>query len=284
MLTARQSARLEEISALLMERGRAPIVLATPSEQTRKEVQLALKRNLLGREIEEMDLRDPALAVPQVGSGKILFVSFSLSDESLLLGNMAVLFEGFSRLGSEAVFFVPSTLFGTSLPERLSSGEKIVFDLFETPADIRQSAQPAKPFVEAISWRQVAFERRKAARRARASGNIQVLLVTLVSLAEALLNAGEFPETLETLQQALALGQTANDRAAEGRLLGNIAGVYQRMSLFSHAKEYHRKALEIHTSVGAAAPEFGQHTEEVLTQLLGYSWDDIARLKDARVI
>jgi crotonobetainyl-CoA:carnitine CoA-transferase CaiB-like acyl-CoA transferase len=32
------------------------------------------------------------------------------------------------------------------------------------------------------------------------------------------------------------------------------------------------------------APEFGQHTEEVLTGLLGYSWDDVARLKDAQVI
>ena len=32
------------------------------------------------------------------------------------------------------------------------------------------------------------------------------------------------------------------------------------------------------------APEFGQHTEEILTELLGYSWDDVARLKDAEVI
>jgi crotonobetainyl-CoA:carnitine CoA-transferase CaiB-like acyl-CoA transferase len=32
------------------------------------------------------------------------------------------------------------------------------------------------------------------------------------------------------------------------------------------------------------APEFGQHTEEVLTELLGYSWDDIARLREAEVI
>jgi len=32
------------------------------------------------------------------------------------------------------------------------------------------------------------------------------------------------------------------------------------------------------------APEFGQHTEEILTELLGYTWDDIARLKDGEVI
>jgi crotonobetainyl-CoA:carnitine CoA-transferase CaiB-like acyl-CoA transferase len=32
------------------------------------------------------------------------------------------------------------------------------------------------------------------------------------------------------------------------------------------------------------APEFGQHTEEILTGLLGYTWDDVARLKDHEVI
>ena len=32
------------------------------------------------------------------------------------------------------------------------------------------------------------------------------------------------------------------------------------------------------------APEFGQHTEEILTELLGYSWDDITKLKDDEVI
>ncbi|MBI2963942.1 MAG: CoA transferase [Deltaproteobacteria bacterium] len=37
-------------------------------------------------------------------------------------------------------------------------------------------------------------------------------------------------------------------------------------------------------SVRRPAPEFGQHTEEVLTELLGYSWDDVARLRAAEVI
>ena len=32
------------------------------------------------------------------------------------------------------------------------------------------------------------------------------------------------------------------------------------------------------------APEFGQHTEEVLTEILGYSWDDITKLKEEEVI
>ena len=32
------------------------------------------------------------------------------------------------------------------------------------------------------------------------------------------------------------------------------------------------------------APELGEHTEMVLTELLGYSWDDVARLREANVI
>jgi len=32
------------------------------------------------------------------------------------------------------------------------------------------------------------------------------------------------------------------------------------------------------------APEFGQHTEEILTGLLGYSWDEVGRLREAEVI
>jgi crotonobetainyl-CoA:carnitine CoA-transferase CaiB-like acyl-CoA transferase len=36
--------------------------------------------------------------------------------------------------------------------------------------------------------------------------------------------------------------------------------------------------------VQAPAPEFGEHTEQVLIDLLGYSWEDIARLKDEEVI
>ena len=36
--------------------------------------------------------------------------------------------------------------------------------------------------------------------------------------------------------------------------------------------------------VGSAAPEFGQHTEEVLTQLCGYSWDELTDLRESGVI
>lgn len=37
-------------------------------------------------------------------------------------------------------------------------------------------------------------------------------------------------------------------------------------------------------SIRLPAPEFGQHTEEVLTALLGYSWERVAELREAGVI
>jgi crotonobetainyl-CoA:carnitine CoA-transferase CaiB-like acyl-CoA transferase len=36
--------------------------------------------------------------------------------------------------------------------------------------------------------------------------------------------------------------------------------------------------------VQSPAPEFGQHTEEILMELGGYSWEDISRLKEEKVI
>jgi crotonobetainyl-CoA:carnitine CoA-transferase CaiB-like acyl-CoA transferase len=38
------------------------------------------------------------------------------------------------------------------------------------------------------------------------------------------------------------------------------------------------------SSVRLPAPECGQHTEEVLMELGGYSWEDMATLKDEEVI
>jgi crotonobetainyl-CoA:carnitine CoA-transferase CaiB-like acyl-CoA transferase len=37
-------------------------------------------------------------------------------------------------------------------------------------------------------------------------------------------------------------------------------------------------------SVRREAPELGQHTEEILVETLGYSWDDVVALKEQGVI
>jgi crotonobetainyl-CoA:carnitine CoA-transferase CaiB-like acyl-CoA transferase len=37
-------------------------------------------------------------------------------------------------------------------------------------------------------------------------------------------------------------------------------------------------------SIRLPAPEFGEHSEQILTELLGYTWERVAELKDAEVI
>ncbi len=44
------------------------------------------------------------------------------------------------------------------------------------------------------------------------------------------------------------------------------------------------KFSETPSSAQGSAPEFGQHTEEVLMRLFGYGWDDMQRLREAEVI
>jgi crotonobetainyl-CoA:carnitine CoA-transferase CaiB-like acyl-CoA transferase len=44
--------------------------------------------------------------------------------------------------------------------------------------------------------------------------------------------------------------------------------------------KFHKTPAEIH----GPAPEFGQHTEEVLLELGGYSWDEITQLKEEEII
>jgi crotonobetainyl-CoA:carnitine CoA-transferase CaiB-like acyl-CoA transferase len=34
----------------------------------------------------------------------------------------------------------------------------------------------------------------------------------------------------------------------------------------------------------APAPEFGEHTEQILVDTLGYSWEEVAKLKEAEII
>ena len=41
---------------------------------------------------------------------------------------------------------------------------------------------------------------------------------------------------------------------------------------------------ETPTTSRRTAPEYSQHTEEILTETLGYNWDDITKFKDKKVI
>jgi crotonobetainyl-CoA:carnitine CoA-transferase CaiB-like acyl-CoA transferase len=37
-------------------------------------------------------------------------------------------------------------------------------------------------------------------------------------------------------------------------------------------------------SIRRSAPEFGQHTEEVLTEIAGYAWEEIERLREKEIV
>jgi crotonobetainyl-CoA:carnitine CoA-transferase CaiB-like acyl-CoA transferase len=37
-------------------------------------------------------------------------------------------------------------------------------------------------------------------------------------------------------------------------------------------------------AIRRSAPEFGQHTEEVLTEIAGYSWEEIERLREKEIV
>jgi len=44
------------------------------------------------------------------------------------------------------------------------------------------------------------------------------------------------------------------------------------------------KLMKTPSQIGSAAPEVGQHTEGVLLDIGGYSWEEITEFKDQRVI
>ena len=51
------------------------------------------------------------------------------------------------------------------------------------------------------------------------------------------------------------------------------------------AMRLHRSILRIAPGrIREPAPEFGQHTELILTELLGYSWDRVGELREKQVI
>lgn len=77
-------------------------------------------------------------------------------------------------------------------------------------------------------------------------------------------------DDLGTDPQVLANGYVADfDHPAFGKT--QVVGLPVRLS-------------ETPGSIRLPAPEFGQHTEEILTETLGYSWEKVAQLKDGGVI
>jgi crotonobetainyl-CoA:carnitine CoA-transferase CaiB-like acyl-CoA transferase len=78
--------------------------------------------------------------------------------------------------------------------------------------------------------------------------------------------------------------QTPNEvvkdpQALANGFFGEVDSGYGRIKLVTSPVEFSENPATLRTG----APEIGQHTEEILLEL-GYSWEDIGRFKDQKVI
>jgi crotonobetainyl-CoA:carnitine CoA-transferase CaiB-like acyl-CoA transferase len=80
--------------------------------------------------------------------------------------------------------------------------------------------------------------------------------------------------------------QSMNDLASDPQVIAN-----RYISDYEHAVLGKLKVVGLPVALSetpgqviAEAPEFGQHTEEVLMELGGYSWEEITRLRDEEAI
>ena len=92
------------------------------------------------------------------------------------------------------------------------------------------------------------------------------------SLIEVSKLIGVTPETIKNWEQARYIPQASRIGLKRKRVWGKTK-VVGFPWMFSETPASWRRE----------APEFSQHTEEILMEL-GYTWDDIAKLKDEGVI
>jgi crotonobetainyl-CoA:carnitine CoA-transferase CaiB-like acyl-CoA transferase len=112
----------------------------------------------------------------------------------------------------------------------------------------------------------------------------------LISIMDKVFATKTRDDWLKTLEQAGDLifepVNTISDAVEDPQVLAN-----DYITDFNHPVWGKVKALGIPVKfsktpgrITREAPEFGQHTEEVLTEVLGHTWDDIAKLKEEEVI
>ena len=112
----------------------------------------------------------------------------------------------------------------------------------------------------------------------------------LISIMDRVFVTKTRDDWLKTLEQAGDLifepVNTISDAVEDPQVLAN-----DYITDFNHPVWGKVKALGIPVKfsktpgrITREAPEFGQHTEEVLTEVLGHTWDDIAKLREEEVI
>jgi len=114
--------------------------------------------------------------------------------------------------------------------------------------------------------------------------------VELISIMDKIFITKTRDEWLKILERAGDLifepVNTISDVVEDPQVLAN-----EYITDFNHPVFGKFKALGIPVKfsktpgqIAREAPEFGQHTEEILTGILGYTWDDITKLKEEEVI
>ena len=96
----------------------------------------------------------------------------------------------------------------------------------------------------------------------------------------------EWEKLLEARDLIYAKVQTVDELSSDPQVIAN-----QYIKEFDHpvlgktrVVNYPVQFGETPAGLWQAAPELGQHTEEVLIDVAGYNWDDITNLKDEQVI
>ena len=112
-------------------------------------------------------------------------------------------------------------------------------------------------------------------------------LVRLLDEAFATRTAQEWVEAMrETADLPIAVANRLIDLVSDEQMLANNYitewehPVLGKIKFPGFAVEF----TQTPATLREPAPECGQHTEEVLTELCGYSWDEVARLRDNGVV
>ena len=113
----------------------------------------------------------------------------------------------------------------------------------------------------------------------------EALLVPRVEASMAKRTLEEWKERLDAFGLIFAPAQEPSDVAKDEQAWAN--GCFEVIDHPKHGKVNYIanpvKLSKTPASIRMPAPEFGQHTEEILLDI-GYQWEDITRLKDDGVI
>src|SRR5437879_9985981 len=110
------------------------------------------------------------------------------------------------------------------------------------------------------------------------------------SMLDRMMNAGECTALLDEVFARRPRAERLRRLAAGGDFIYSIINAVDdlpddpQMQANGYVTAFEHPAFGPTQVIRLPAPEFGQHTEVILTEVLGYSWEEIGRLREAEVI